>query len=1128
MRRKLVSVLTSYYSYDPYDSGGIIYNPTTDFPPVGQATLAEAQLRLKQAGAAFKAEKYNDALKLYLEVYAWIYQFLHPGFPTEAVASNPQLVAHINISDALLKVSAELLSQPAEQAAQAASLPLMVEDVPAALWQLVESHSSAPAEARRTDKYAYASAVASLKAGDWQKALHKLQVASQLNTTRDAVLDAHIAAAQGAAQILSGKQTDALASLTKAKQLYTSLGLQQARTTVDNNLGVSFTLAGNTEAAAAAFDAAEQLLPAGNEAVAFKDANRAPAVAVVPVQRPTSRPSININLTVFDGQAQWLKLPPTLEGFPRRSLKVRLPVGAAMKELDLSQDGASQLIANFYQPRVTATNLTVLKPNYEDDNVFRATLSHIYSLVLPLSIGDCYVALGRRMQAVEFYLKVLQYKYLNPEIEALKVWLKAAQAIVEEADEQYKQGVPTEAKRLYEQVLLSSDTLPTTSSLYNSPSFSKIGAIVTSALQAIQKDQAFSGNSEVLLVTSHVKAQLAKIAANLNWLGLPEEGTPIFSFDFLQQTARYYAQHAIQAYREYINFRTSAEQAQMTAMQLSQAIVMAQNALNVQIDQRSLAVKQFNVAQEVKDSATLHRNNLITARNQFNTIGWVVADLDRFQMWYANASNNMTFQGAHWDWGPGLSLTVNANNAQSFLDQIAHYRNQLTHQLQVNNYNQQISEAEQQIAVAQAQVAAAQAQVTVANTQLAAAKQQVAFAKQNEAHFRNNEFTPALWQALAHQIKKIANDYLKRAMSVAYMMEQAYNVENDRGIKRIRLSYAEPSTHSLTAGDSLLQDIDSFTLDLLSSTKGRRNFVRHVVSLADFAPQAFNQFRQSGKLEFTLPMQVFDRAYPGSYLHRVQNIEIEIEGLQVPEGITGKLMHLGISAWRRENGDLRQRVTAPETMLISGFRLRRDLALYRAEAGRQNLFENSGVAGSWFLEVPASANDIDYTTISDVRFVMYFQCQHSPTLETKIRATFPTSSEASQSLSARLHAPDQFFSFGSRGSNAILFDLNPRVFPYNQRNQVTTQVGVQVLRTNAIGRAEPFAAVPLTVKLAGQSAGGTTNRGGLVASGLGDTTLGALLNKPVGPVEVTFSGPAEQRAAIADVLLTINYKFDYR
>ena len=68
------------------------------------------------------------------------------------------------------------------------------------------------------------------------------------------------------------------------------------------------------------------------------------------------------------------------------------------------------------------------------------------------------------------------------------------------------------------------------------------------------------------------------------------------------------------------------------------------------------------------------------------------------------------------------------------------------------------------------------------------------------------------------------------------MMEQAYNVENDCGIKRIRLSYAEPSTHSLTAGDSLLQDIDSFTLDLLSSTKGRRNFVRHIVSYPPFFP----------------------------------------------------------------------------------------------------------------------------------------------------------------------------------------------------------------------------------------------------------------------------------------------------
>jgi hypothetical protein len=458
-----------------------------------------------------------------------------------------------------------------------------------------------------------------------------------------------------------------------------------------------------------------------------------------------------------------------------------------------------------------------------------------------------------------------------------------------------------------------------------------------------------------------------------------------------------------------------------------------------------------------------------------------------------------------------------------------HYRNVLSQQLQISNYNQQITEANQQIAVAQAQVAVAQAQANVAATQTWSAFQQVVFAQQTLNHFQNNTVTPDLWHELAYRVRKIARDYLKKAIEIAFLMERAYNVENDRDIKRIRMSYADSSTKNITSGDSLLQDIDSFTVDLLSSTKGRRNFVRHVISLADFSPKAFSQFRQNGTLEFTLPMQVFDRAYPGSYLHRLQNVEIEVEGLQVPEGITGELTHLGVSSWRRESGEIRQRVTPPETMLISGFRLRRDLSLYRAEPGRQNLFENSGVAGSWLLEIPASANDIDFTTISDVRFVMYFHCLHSPNLESTIRSKFPLQGEASQSFSAKLHAPDQFFAFGPPpGTNTIRYDLTPQIFPYNQRNLQTTQVGIQVLKTSATGLAEPFAGVALTVRAGGGSATGTTNAQGIVASGLGDGALAALINRPVGPVEVTFNGPAEQRAQVADVFLILNYKFNYR
>jgi hypothetical protein len=360
-------------------------------------------------------------------------------------------------------------------------------------------------------------------------------------------------------------------------------------------------------------------------------------------------------------------------------------------------------------------------------------------------------------------------------------------------------------------------------------------------------------------------------------------------------------------------------------------------------------------------------------------------------------------------------------------------------------------------------------------------------------------------------------------------MERAYAVENDRDLRRIRFDYTSPATGELTAGDSLLADIDSFTHDLLAHVRGRRNRVRHVVSLADFVPQAFVGFLRTGILEFKIPLWALERAYPGTFLHRIQSVEIELEGLQVPEGITGSLTHLGVSEWRRGDGTLQSRVTAQETAILSGFRLRRDLVLYRADPNRLNLFENSGTAGSWRLELPPGTNDVDYSTISDIRFILYFYCLHDPGLEATIRATFPASGEAAQSFSARLHAPDQFFAFGPPpdGSAAITFALDARAFPFNHRNLRISDVGIQTLRAAVSGRSEPLPNAAVTVRLGALSVAGATDADGVFATNAGAGPLAPLVNQPIGDITIEFTADAD-RAALQDLFLLLTYRFDYR
>ncbi len=80
--------------------------------------------------------------------------------------------------------------------------------------------------------------------------------------------------------------------------------------------------------------------------------------------------------------------------------------------------------------------------------------------------------------AIDYYLKALDYQFLNRNIEATSVWLKAAKAVVEEADFHYRRGDVATARDWYERVLRSDDTVPVASRLYQGVYFTPLRTTV--------------------------------------------------------------------------------------------------------------------------------------------------------------------------------------------------------------------------------------------------------------------------------------------------------------------------------------------------------------------------------------------------------------------------------------------------------------------------------------------------------------------------------------------------------------------------------------------------------------------------------------------------------------------------
>jgi tetratricopeptide (TPR) repeat protein len=1095
------------------------------------------RLAVAEGDTEFAGRRYDAALEHYLEAYGLCVTYLHPQFPVGPLVANP--APYLGLS-----LMAELTDAVALNAKfrHVDGLPPTVApfEPPPAVTKIVDQNVSGFVSTPSRADLLFENGLNLLTIGEFTGAEEQLKAAQRSNRGQDKELSARIVLAQGAAQLGLRRIDEARKSVTSATAAFKELGSTFSEYIAGVNTGL-FDLREGEPATPTA-----QGLSARSPRVPRADAE---AVAITGHGIPLGTGLFGDLPLVSEVRSPTKPVPmvdetnefvvPFKEGVvtldlaagekTEQATSYRVMTGTSSVVLDLTK-GAQDLVTLLYEPRATVTNVVELWPAFVLPETFLAYVPHLHGYVLPMNIADCYAGLGRRTQAVDYYLKALDYPYLNIALEGAQVWLKAARAIVDEADHLFRSERIEAARDMYETVVSSAGSVPSNTTLYQHTAFAPMRQLATDALTAIDAGAVFTPAPMVGAVVARARAQLIKIEAGLNWLGLAPDTVPIWSFDFLQSTARYFAGHAIQAWRQYISYRSAAEQEELTQRELEQAIVMNEYAEAAQQARVDLAESQVDVSVALLEGALLHRDNLVEQRDQFNTDGWVIAELNRFQAWYSNAGNDTTFAAGHWDWGSGNELSIGETTGQDAIDQVMRLRNRLSHEMQIDNFNRQIAEANSQIDVAERQVAVAQAQVEVAGYELAAAAQRTEFARQNLEFFEQQEFTPDLWHALADALGEVAADYLAMGIYAAFLMERAYNTENDRDLRRIRFDYVDVGgAAELTAGDSLLLDIDSFTNDLLMNVKGRHNQVRHVISLADFAPQAFFEFRDTGVLEFTVPIDEIERHYPGTYLHRIQGIEVEIEGLLVPEGINGTLEHLGISSWRRSDGTVQSRVSAPESLVLSGFDLRRDSALFRVDPGRLRVFENSGSAGSWRLRVPPGSNDVDYASIFDVRIVLYFLCLHDARLEAQIRAAMPTTGEAAQAFSARLHAPDQYFAFGpDPGSDTIRFTLDPRAFPYNQQHLRIAEIGVSVLRSEGQKPAVAFGGVDLDVTLGGSTRSGTTTADGVVASDRGGGALGGFAGEPVGDVEVTFTGPDAQRGEVADVHLFLTYRYDVR
>jgi hypothetical protein len=142
------------------------------------------------------------------------------------------------------------------------------------------------------------------------------------------------------------------------------------------------------------------------------------------------------------------------------------------------------------------------------------------------------------------------------------------------------------------------------------------------------------------------------------------------------------------------------------------------------------------------------------------------------------------------------------------------------------NLSAAIFETSKAASVAEKQHEAAQAGFMVSCLQRQAALLRHEFAIQNLQYLRNRTLNAEQWFRLANAIRSVADTYLRYAIELAFLAEQAYEFEADKRINVIRFDYDQSEVGAYLAADFLMRDLDTLEQDLFVTQRQRQQQVR--------------------------------------------------------------------------------------------------------------------------------------------------------------------------------------------------------------------------------------------------------------------------------------------------------------
>jgi hypothetical protein len=275
------------------------------------------------------------------------------------------------------------------------------------------------------------------------------------------------------------------------------------------------------------------------------------------------------------------------------------------------------------------------------------------------------------------------------------------------------------------------------------------------------------------------------------------------------------------------------------------------------------------------------------------------------------------------------------------------------------------------------------------NKELAAHDVQVANAHQTDQFMHSKYTNQELYEWMIGQISSVYFQSYKLAFDVAKKAERCFGHELGTSTTFLSFGYWDSLKKGLMTADALHHDIKRMEVAYLDQNKREYELTKHV-SLVQLDPAALVKLRNTGKCIVQIPEAAFDLDHSGHYMRRHKSVSLSIPCVAGPYTSVSCKLSL-ISNRYRKNTSFRpgtdkekyQEDPGNDERFVYNIGSIQSVATSsgQSDSGMFELnfrderylpFEGTGAIATWLIELPATFQQFDYNTISDVILHLHY------------------------------------------------------------------------------------------------------------------------------------------------------------